>query len=110
LFFDYRNLAIYLLIFLVVAACRSARINVIINNNISGEICELYVWPKEDYWGKFLLNRLYEPIPSRESLSITNLEPGVYNIQAIPCDTASFDTFSFNEVEANETITIELNE
>lgn len=61
-------------------------------NSSRVEMCEFYLAPGNTaVWG---LNQLpNETLDTGESIDIEDVVPGVYRIQAVPCDTNSFEIF-----------------
>lgn len=99
-------LAFFVLTTTLLNGCRPATVSVTVSNNSEGDYCELFIWPTEDRWGNFMLNRFYQPLASGEVFTVPDLRPGFYNIQAIPCDSSS-QTFTWNEIDVGVAIELE---
>ena len=87
-----RLLLSLLLFSTLLAACGSGTVTLTVINNSSADWCQLYLAPSSDSaWGADWLNG--GSLNAGESRDLSDLEPGQYDIQIVPCDESSYQIY-----------------
>jgi hypothetical protein len=91
---------------MLLAACGSTGSELTILNNSSADWCELHMSLSSDAnWGPDLLGGR---IAAGATHAEGGIEPGTYDVQLIPCDTAAFETYERYELDLSTDIELTL--
>jgi len=87
-----------LAILLGLAACGPATSDLIVVNDSSADFCAVYLSGEEgaDIGGNLLGS---EQIAAGSNYTIEGIEAGVYDVRFVPCDTASFEENTYENLD-----------
>jgi hypothetical protein len=91
---------------MLLVACGASSSELTIINNSSADWCELHMTLSTDAnWGPDILGGR---IAAGATHAEAGIEPGVYDVQLIPCDTVAFETYERYELDLSTDIELTL--
>jgi hypothetical protein len=93
----------------LLAACGAPKSELIIINNSSASFCELHLSPTTDEnWGADILGGHTIDVGATHTQS--GIEPGVYDVQLVPCDQNAFEIYERYELDLSTDIELTLSD